>query len=104
MAGHKRPTTFPAGPPGASGVAEKEEGPASVPWDGATWSHVQAPGRCRLDLDEGDCSHLALRWYYRRASHDCRLFVYTGCGGNGNRFESRAECQAECRPQADPSR
>ncbi|CAN0001303.1 unnamed protein product [Lampetra planeri] len=60
--------------------------------------------RCRLDLDEGDCSHLALRWYYRRASHDCRLFVYTGCGGNGNRFESRAECQAECRPQADPSR
>ncbi|KAM9846061.1 uncharacterized protein col7a1l [Aulostomus maculatus] len=52
--------------------------------------------RCLEPMSEGACSEYVLLWYFHLGSGDCRPFVYGGCGGNGNRFSSRQECQSWC--------
>lgn len=51
---------------------------------------------CRLPLDEGDCQRYTLRWYYNQRVTECRPFVYSGCHGNLNRFNSKEECELHC--------
>uniref|UniRef100_A0A8C0VJ12 BPTI/Kunitz inhibitor domain-containing protein n=1 Tax=Cyanistes caeruleus TaxID=156563 RepID=A0A8C0VJ12_CYACU len=51
---------------------------------------------CRLPLDEGDCQRYTLRWYYNQRVTECRPFVYSGCQGNLNRFDSKEECELHC--------
>lgn len=35
-------------------------------------------------------------WYYNATTKKCEQFVYGGCEGNGNRFESKIECESNC--------
>lgn len=35
-------------------------------------------------------------WYYDAYSGRCQAFVYTGCGGNANRFISEEQCERQC--------
>jgi len=39
-----------------------------------------------------------LKWYYDDELVMCLSFVYKGCGGNENRFNSELECLGACRP------
>ncbi|KAM5291881.1 collagen alpha-1(VII) chain [Ctenodactylus gundi] len=62
-----------------------------VPWDG--------DDPCSLPLDEGSCTAYTLRWYHRALpghKEACHPFVYGGCGGNINRFETREACELRC--------
>ncbi|XP_061398210.1 actinia tenebrosa protease inhibitors-like [Musca vetustissima] len=34
-------------------------------------------------------------WTYKADTNECIYFVYGGCGGNANRFESQEECERE---------
>ena len=43
-------------------------------------------------------AHLT-RWYYNKHSGQCLWFFYRGCGGNRNRYNTRAECLAKCKPK-----
>ncbi|XP_061722019.1 papilin isoform X2 [Cydia pomonella] len=46
------------------------------------------------------------RWHHSALYGECRLFVYYGCGGNGNNFLTREECEQHCSPPPagnDPS-
>lgn len=52
--------------------------------------------RCLEPMSEGACSDYVLLWYFHLRSGECRPFVYGGCGGNGNRFHSKHECQSQC--------
>ncbi|XP_060698512.1 amyloid-beta precursor protein [Hemiscyllium ocellatum] len=54
------------------------------------------PVPCSQPMDEGSCSHYELLWYYSPESNECRPFVYSGCGGNSNRFSSKQECIDRC--------
>ncbi|GFO28194.1 serine protease inhibitor 2 [Plakobranchus ocellatus] len=36
------------------------------------------------------------RYYYSRQNESCEFFVCGGCGGNGNNFRSREECDFKC--------
>uniref|UniRef100_UPI00358E241E kunitz-like toxin PcKuz3 n=1 Tax=Myxine glutinosa TaxID=7769 RepID=UPI00358E241E len=56
-------------------------------------------GRCFLPLNAGPCENYVLRWYYQATLSACRPFVYGGCGGNDNRFESSEACQTLCSAQ-----
>lgn len=51
---------------------------------------------CHLPPDQGVCDSYTLRYYYDSKSHTCRLFFYTGCGGNRNNFRSSDECRLYC--------
>uniref|UniRef100_A0A8C6Y6X2 BPTI/Kunitz inhibitor domain-containing protein n=1 Tax=Naja naja TaxID=35670 RepID=A0A8C6Y6X2_NAJNA len=57
---------------------------------------------CLLPKQEGDCTALFLHWFHNWRSGRCELFIYGGCGGNANNFETREECQRTCVPSEPP--
>jgi hypothetical protein len=59
------------------------------------------PDPCRLPADPGPCKAAIPRWFFNRATGRCERFVYGGCGGNTNNFETAEECEATC-PPPDP--
>ncbi len=51
---------------------------------------------CTLPKDEGFCYALIDRWYFN--GKNCEKFIYHGCLGNANNFNSVESCQAKCGP------
>lgn len=54
---------------------------------------------CSLPSHEGDCGSrlsLTVKFYYDSAMDMCAEFIYLGCGGNNNRFDSFEECETVC--------
>ena len=58
------------------------------------------PDKCKLAKKEGNtCTYIkpaSERWYFDQSIRACQKFVYNGCDGNTNNFESKAVCQDEC--------
>ncbi|CAJ0939481.1 unnamed protein product, partial [Mesorhabditis belari] len=67
------------------------------------------PSICYLPPDSGLCpsqnvdnlseeaSDLQIRYYFDQTTQQCYPFGVQSCGGNENRFATRAECQNYCR-------
>ena len=55
---------------------------------------------CFLGPDPGPCSNLVARYYYSADQGSCQPFIYGGCQGNANRFDTKAACQTACGDQA----
>ncbi|XP_037577153.1 boophilin-H2-like [Dermacentor silvarum] len=55
--------------------------------------------RCYKPLEAGICGARIPRWYYDLRSGTCKVFTYSGCGGNSNNFASELKCQKECIPR-----
>ncbi|XP_076864905.1 tissue factor pathway inhibitor 2 isoform X1 [Brachyhypopomus gauderio] len=51
---------------------------------------------CLLQVDEGSCRAYIPRFYYNTISQECEEFIYGGCSGNANNFESIQECRKTC--------
>ncbi|XP_042228098.1 boophilin-H2-like [Homarus americanus] len=51
---------------------------------------------CNAPQDVGTCSGQEEAWYYNSAEGSCIFFVYSGCGGSGNRFVNRMACEQAC--------
>ncbi|XP_046998769.1 papilin isoform X1 [Schistocerca americana] len=52
---------------------------------------------CRLPVDSGPCAGgYHKRWYYDDERQTCIPFIYTGCGGNFNRFKNFQSCLSFC--------
>ncbi|KAG5447005.1 Papilin [Clonorchis sinensis] len=72
---------------------------------------------CVMSADVGECSSPREMWYYdpellevnhfgeHNSKGGCQTFIYSGCGGNANRFADRATCEHTCghlrRPEPD---
>ncbi|XP_058536411.1 WAP, Kazal, immunoglobulin, Kunitz and NTR domain-containing protein 1 [Ochotona princeps] len=60
---------------------------------------------CELPAVQGPCRGWEPRWAYSPLLRLCHPFVYGGCEGNANNFESRASCEVACAgPRAPPCR
>ncbi|KFD51135.1 hypothetical protein M514_08035 [Trichuris suis] len=57
---------------------------------------IQVPDACAQEKDSGPCEGYNVRFYYNGRSMRCELFVYGGCGGNSNNFESKEACDETC--------
>ncbi|XP_061122201.1 amyloid beta (A4) precursor protein a isoform X2 [Syngnathus typhle] len=60
---------------------------------------------CWASAETGPCRAMLPRWYFDRQEGRCTQFIYGGCGGNRNNFESEEYCRSVCRsviPTATP--
>ncbi|XP_059058317.1 papilin-like [Achroia grisella] len=53
---------------------------------------------CKLPQVKGACKGYLLRWYYDSERERCSQFIYGGCLGNNNNFETEELCQTQCQP------
>jgi len=51
---------------------------------------------CALPIKAGPCRAYFHRYAFDPATGLCVPFIYGGCGGNGNNFESYEVCQYRC--------
>ncbi|XP_064484437.1 papilin-like isoform X2 [Ornithodoros turicata] len=58
--------------------------------------HKDMPEVCKRMADPGSCQESRARWFYDAKSGVCLPFVYSGCGGNKNRFKSSEVCMKFC--------
>ncbi|KAK9886678.1 hypothetical protein WA026_017598 [Henosepilachna vigintioctopunctata] len=52
--------------------------------------------RCKLQKVSGPCEGYYVQWHYDSEKGYCEQFVYSGCLGNNNRFETLEECNQMC--------
>lgn len=57
---------------------------------------IQFADKCFLYQDRGNCSDSTSKFFYDKHDGVCKNFMYSGCGGNENRFESKQECEQQC--------
>ena len=81
---------------GGSGFAGTSSGGSGIT-AGAGGSIGYDPA-CNAPPETGQCDDAFRRWYHDPASGSCQPFIWGGCGGNANRYDSQAACQAACPP------
>lgn len=59
--------------------------------------------RCQLPVDSGPCEAAIPRYAYDAATKSCEAFIYGGCGGNRNNFETYESCVGACVDDPSPS-
>ena len=56
---------------------------------------------CSEKSERGPCSSSYTRFYYDESTQKCNTFSFSGCGGNGNNYETESDCTRRCVP-AEP--
>ncbi len=56
---------------------------------------------CGLPIVIEPCRAVIPRYAYNAHSQTCEMFIYGGCGGNANNFDTLEECQASCQPTSE---
>ncbi|XP_052096361.1 isoinhibitor K-like [Mytilus californianus] len=51
---------------------------------------------CWLPASSGPCYGYFNKYYFNKRSGKCEKFVYGGCQGNANNFETLMDCEIEC--------
>ncbi|KAF8565268.1 hypothetical protein P879_10743, partial [Paragonimus westermani] len=55
------------------------------------------PVRCSLSINAGCCTEKISKYAFVVEKKQCQIFTYSGCGGNGNRFDTLQECMDFCK-------
>lgn len=51
---------------------------------------------CYTPVDPGSCNSDITAFYYDSHNHMCQAFLYGGCEGNANRFQTEEQCERLC--------
>ncbi|PAV62905.1 hypothetical protein WR25_26743 [Diploscapter pachys] len=54
------------------------------------------PSEGRVCREDEKPPRTNLHYFYSPKDRRCKLYFYRGCGGNENRFEKKADCEALC--------
>lgn len=52
---------------------------------------------CTLEAETGPCRASMSRWHFDMSQRKCVRFIYGGCAGNRNNFDSEEYCMAVCK-------
>uniref|UniRef100_A0A673BC29 Amyloid beta (A4) precursor-like protein 2 n=1 Tax=Sphaeramia orbicularis TaxID=375764 RepID=A0A673BC29_9TELE len=63
--------------------------------DDKTLQEVKAV--CTLEAETGPCRASMPRWHFDMSQRKCIRFIYGGCAGNRNNFDSEEYCMAVCK-------
>lgn len=55
-----------------------------------------AQNDCESPADPGNCLGYFPRWFFNVKTGYCDLFIYGGCGGNGNNYLTQKKCELSC--------
>ncbi|PIO23422.1 hypothetical protein AB205_0155910, partial [Aquarana catesbeiana] len=56
---------------------------------------------CEESPDSGPCKGQIKNYYYNHKTGNCETFIYGGCGGNENNFDTKEKCEAVCKTGCD---
>lgn len=51
---------------------------------------------CLAPVEAGNCNDSITAYYYDAQHQTCQAFIYGGCGGNPNRFQTEEQCERLC--------
>ena len=51
---------------------------------------------CGLRPETGRCRERHIKWFYNGTTSRCERFIYGGCDGNPNKFDTQDECDSFC--------
>nr|XP_057935101.1 amyloid-like protein 2 isoform X2 [Doryrhamphus excisus] len=57
---------------------------------------------CTLEAETGPCRASMPRWHFDLSQRKCVRFIYGGCAGNRNNFDSEEYCMAVCKRLTTP--
>ncbi|XP_078084667.1 carboxypeptidase inhibitor SmCI-like [Mustelus asterias] len=55
------------------------------------------PKPCKAPADRGNCNESITKYFYNSSTDNCETFIYSGCGGNENKFSTKQLCRRTCR-------
>ena len=84
-----------SGAGGSNGVGGSAVGGAAGTT--GTGGSTVLPDLCKLPQEAGPCDAAFRAYWHNPATGTCEPFIYGGCQGNANRFDTLAACQAACR-------
>ncbi len=51
---------------------------------------------CNLPVKSGPCKAAFRKYFFNSKTGSCTKFLYGGCHGNGNNFQTKDECMRTC--------
>ena len=57
---------------------------------------MQKKEMCMLPMEKGPCKEVHEKYYFDTKTGKCGKFIFGGCFGNLNNFESADECESTC--------
>ncbi|KAI9513680.1 hypothetical protein NQZ68_040578 [Dissostichus eleginoides] len=85
------------------GVTAVSEDSESAPPQEKEMSAEHFAERCGADPEAGPCRAAFQNWFYSRETGSCQTFIYGGCQGNKNNYETKQHCMDTCTVRVLPS-
>lgn len=51
---------------------------------------------CYQRVETGNCNESIPSYYFDPVEKKCSSFIYTGCDGNANRYNTEEQCERQC--------
>ncbi|KAH7730491.1 papilin [Aphelenchoides avenae] len=55
---------------------------------------------CTMPRDSGPCLDAITQWFFEPGVSECQKFTFGGCRGNANRFNTKQECEGQCKQRS----